>query len=108
VDEVATYSEDGIKAVVDAAHYYADLASRPPRLMLRGSRVWARPGRVGNGIAITVTAGFGAAAADVPEPLRQAILALVGHWYEHRGEGRPPSPPLTVDTLIRPFREIRL
>ena len=29
--------------------------------------------------------GYGGGAADVPEPLRQAIRLLVGHWYENRG-----------------------
>ena len=108
VDELAAYGEDDIKAVIDPPHYYADLASRPPRLMLRGSRVWARPGRIGNGVAITLTAGFGPAGDDVPEPLRQAILVLLAHWYDHRGNANPPRVPLTVDQLIRPFRAVRL
>lgn len=108
IASVAAYGEDGIAAAVDPAHYYADTASRPPRLLLRGSRVWARPGRIANGIAITVTAGFGPAAADVPQPLRQAILILIAHWFEHRGTDNPPPLPLTLDALIRPWREVRL
>lgn len=34
-------------------------------------------------IAITYTAGYGAAAA-VPEPIKLAMKLLVGHWYENR------------------------
>lgn len=34
-------------------------------------------------IAITYTAGYGLAAA-VPTPLKQAMLLLIGHWYENR------------------------
>lgn len=108
VDSVATFGEDDIAATVDPAHYYADTASRPPRLLLRGSRVWTRPGRIANGIAIIVTAGFGATASAVPEPLRQAVLILVAHWFEHRGAADPPPLPLTLDALIRPWREVRL
>ena len=108
VDEIGVFGEDDIKAVIDPAHYYADTASRPPRLMLRGSRVWARPGRIGNGIAIELTAGFGTAASDVPEGLREAILQLTAHWFEHRGNANPPPAPLTVKTLLQPFREKRL
>ena len=77
-------------------------------MLLRGSRVWARPGRIANGIAITVTAGYGPAASSVPEPLRQAVLQLVAHWYEHRGNAVPPPIPLTIDPLIGPYRELRL
>jgi uncharacterized phiE125 gp8 family phage protein len=108
VDELAVYGEDDAKAVIDPAHYFADLASRPPRILLRGSRVWQPPGRALNGIAVTVAAGFGAAAAAVPEPLRHAVLVLVAHWYEHRGNAAPPPVPLTVEALIRPYREVRL
>jgi uncharacterized phiE125 gp8 family phage protein len=108
VEELAVYGEDDTKAVIDAAHYFADLASRPPRLLLRGSRMWPPPGRTLNGISVTVEAGFGATAAAVPEPLRQAMLILVAHWYENRGNAEPPAMPLTVDALIRPYREVRL
>ncbi len=107
-DEVGVFGDDGLKAVIDPAHYYADAASRPPRLLLRGSRVWARPGRIGNGIAITLTVGYGTAASAVPASLRQAILQLLAHWFEHRGHAEPPPPPLTIETLLRPFREMRL
>lgn len=108
ISTVAVFGEDDIAATIDPAHYYADTASRPPRLLLRGSRIWARPGRIANGIAISVTAGYGAAASSVPEPLRQAILILVAHWFEHRGAAAPPPLPLTVDALTRPYREARL
>jgi uncharacterized phiE125 gp8 family phage protein len=108
IDELAVYGDDDVKAVIDPAHYYLDAASHPPRLMLRGSRLWARPGRIGNGIAIALSAGFGLAGSAVPEPLRQAILQLVAHWYEHRGNADAPPPPLTIETLIGPYREFRL
>jgi hypothetical protein len=36
-----------------------------------------RPGRLANGIEILLTIGF----TNVPEPLREAVLQLVGHWY---------------------------
>lgn len=34
---------------------------------------------------INWTVGYGATAADVPQDLKQAILLLIGHWYENRG-----------------------
>ena len=108
VTEAAVFGDDDVKAVIDPAHYYADNASRPPRLLLRGSRVWARPGRIGNGIAITLTLGFGAAASDVPASLRQALLQIVAHGFEHRGNANPPPLPLTLRTLLEPFREKHL
>ncbi|MGH6908407.1 MAG: head-tail connector protein, partial [Aestuariivirga sp.] len=82
--------------------------SHPPRLLLRGSRVWARPGRIGNGIEIAVTVGFGATPGDVPAELRQAVLDLVAHWYANRGDESETALPLTIAVVIERFREKRL
>ena len=43
---------------------------------------WAlpAPGRMSAGIEFDVTVGYGDAAVDVPEALRQAIRLLVAHW----------------------------
>jgi uncharacterized phiE125 gp8 family phage protein len=108
VEELAVFGEDDQKAVIEPSHYVVDAASRPARVMLRGSRLWQRPGRAMNGIALTVEAGFGATPESVPEPLRLAMLQLVAHWYENRGTDAPPPPPVTVDALLAPYRWVRL
>lgn len=61
---------------------------------------------------IDFTAGYGAAAADVPQPLRQAIRLLVAHWYEHRaavtlGDG-PAATPIGFRELVAPYRRMAL
>ncbi len=107
VSAVNVYGEDDVAAVLDPAHYVVDRASRPARLVLRSSRLWPLPGRVANGIEIVVVAGFGAAGSDVPQPLRQALLELVAHWYGNRGE-TAAALPLNLSALIKSFREARL
>jgi len=37
-------------------------------------------------IVITFKAGYGDAAANVPDPIQHAILLLIGHWYNNREE----------------------
>ena len=68
--------------------------------------------RIGAGIELDVTAGYGDAAIDVPEPLRQAIRLLVAHWYENRGliaSGTTTSVlPSTVAALLAPYRVLSL
>ena len=107
IEEIGVFGEDDQKAVIDPAHYVADATARPPRVLLRGSRQWPRPGRAVNGIGIRVQAGFGAA-GDVPQPLRQAVLMLVAHWYAHRGDEAAPGTPKAVEALLQPLREVRL
>ncbi len=104
VIDIKVHGDDDVAAVIDPSHYYEDRVSRPARLILRGSRSWARPGRVANGIEILLTIGF----ATVPEPLREAILQLLGHWYERRGDEAADSRPLHIAQLIQPYREMRL
>ncbi|MBI2720363.1 MAG: phage head-tail connector protein [Rhizobiales bacterium] len=108
VTAVTVYGDDDTSAEIDPAHYYVDRASRPPRLVLRGSRVWPVPGRAGNGIEVALTAGFGTAASAVPEDLRLGLKQLIAHWFENRGTGREPDLPLTVSTVIARYREMRL
>lgn len=108
VTGVTVYGDDDTPASIDPAHYYVDTVSLPPRLALRGSRVWPPPGRAANGIEIALTAGFGTTAASVPDDLRNAVMQLVAHLYENRGTGEEPSLPLTIAAAIARYRVVRL
>lgn len=63
----------------------------------------ANPG----GLVIRYTSGYGDSAADVPLAIRQAILMLIAHLYEHRGDDAIEIPP-TVKILLRPYRVVIL
>ena len=75
-----------------------DLRARPP---------FIRTGAVGL-VTVDFTAGYGLTAADVPTPLRQGVLLLLAHLYEHRAGNIPPGFPMMVDALIQPYRGMRL
>jgi uncharacterized phiE125 gp8 family phage protein len=111
LDEIRLYSDTGTYAVIDEAHYYLDAASRPARVVLRPDRVWARPGQLANGIEIRLRSGFGPAAEDVPDELRQAIRSLAAHWYENREASSDPmmkTVPMGVSALVSAHRGIGL
>jgi uncharacterized phiE125 gp8 family phage protein len=109
---VRLYDENDTPTVLDPATYLLDGAGLPPRLVRQGALLWPRPGRAANGIEIAFTAGYGDTAADVPAPLRQAILLLVAHWYDHRSPLEPGAPatplPPMISELIAPYRAPRL
>ncbi len=75
----------------------------------RDGRACARPGA--GGIEIDLVAGYGAAPADCPEPLRDAMRLLVIAAYEARGPERAGAPQpaviAAVDRLIQPYRQIK-
>lgn len=60
-------------------------------------------------VTVTFTAGYGDAPANVPSPLRSAILMHLAHLFEHReavtmGAGYITETPLGYDDLIRDYR----
>lgn len=57
----------------------------------------------GDAITITFVSGYGAAASDVPEPIKQAVLLIIGNLYEKR-EDMVRKLPTTSEYLLEPFR----
>lgn len=112
VSSITIFEADGGGIEFDNGHYFADTISHPPRIVLHGTAPWPKPGRRANGIEIAVTAGFGDAPSDVPEPIRQALLLLVAHWFERREpvvlEDEPHEIPDTVSALLNSFKPVRL
>jgi uncharacterized phiE125 gp8 family phage protein len=99
------YAFDGSTLDVDVQAFVVDKAAS-----LIAFAPWAlpQPGRVAAGIELDVTVGYGDAATDVPEPLRQAIRLLVAHWYENRSAPAGALPagvaPAGVGALLAPYR----
>ncbi len=109
LDAVRVFDAAGAPTLLDLAGFHIDSA-RGPQLVLDTAA--PAPGRIANGIEIDVTAGYGASALDVPEPLRMAMRLLVAHWYERRGdalhEERIATLPAGVAALVAPWRAARL
>ena len=97
--------------VVDVGAFVADKGAAPAVLAFAPGTLTG-PGRAAAGIEIDVEVGYGAAPANVPETLRQALLLLVAHWYENRGLiaiGRSVAVlPLPIAALIAPYRVLSL
>lgn len=75
----------GTEETLAATNYVVDTASRPGRILWSSSAVVPAVElyRV-NAVTVRFTAGFGSSGASVPVRFRQAILLLVGHYYENR------------------------
>jgi uncharacterized phiE125 gp8 family phage protein len=112
ITAVRLYAPDETVTTVPADTYLLDGAGAPARLLRTANLAWPAPSRAANGIEIAFVAGFGDAAADVPAPIRHAILLLTAHWHEHRepaelGSASTPMPP-SVSDLLSPYRPARL
>lgn len=93
VSSVDDVSIDGLNTTA----FTAKLLSRPAQVMVSS----------GAPVTIEFTAGYGTERSDIPAPMRQAILLLVAHGYEHR-DVPPDTMPLMVDALTMPYRVLAL
>ena len=110
LDAVRIYQADGSTQSLDTSAFVLDKAAAPAVLAFAAPPL--APGRTVAGIEVDITVGYGAAASNVPEALRQAIRLLVAHWYENRAiaaVGQQTTVlPETVAALIAPYRVFSL
>lgn len=80
VTSVKYYDSDNVQHTW--TDYIVDADSEPGRIIFN-----TLPGdalRESGAVVVRFVAGYGATGDDVPGSLKQTILQLVGHWYEHR------------------------
>lgn len=95
---------------LSAAQYEIDTAQVPAEVELIEGATWpATYDRVA-AVVVRFVAGYGATPGAIPEPIRLAILLLVGHFYANReqvtlGAGLTATQlPFGVDALIAPYK----
>ena len=78
-----------------------------PRIDLGYEKTWSDTRDIPDAVTIRFVAGYGFP-ADVPDPIKQAMLLLIGHWYENREEVvlgvTPAIVPQAAKALIAPYR----
>ncbi len=99
VNSITYYDTAGDDYEMDEADYIVDIENEPGQIVLAYGKSWPSTTlQPVNGICIEFDAGYGAAAADVPSAVKQAILLQIGHLYEHRDEDVPM--PGAVEKLL--------
>ena len=107
VTHIKTYDDSDVATVWPSSNYFVDTATKPGRIALRNAASWPQPSRLSNGIEIQFVAGYGPAPSDVPAQIKQAILLIAAHLYEHRGDANVELPE-TVCTLLTPHKDWRV
>jgi uncharacterized phiE125 gp8 family phage protein len=100
-----TYTDDqGQAQTLSSDDYIVETANVQGRIWPAYDEDWPTT-RLGlpDQVVIRFVAGYGAA-STVPTTIKQALLLLVGHWYEHREAvsdgGREAELPMAVDSLL--------
>jgi uncharacterized phiE125 gp8 family phage protein len=106
ITSVKYFDTDGNEQTFSSANYTIDAVSEPGWIVLDQGVSWPALLNAANVITIRFTAGY----ATVPEPISQAILLLIGHWYANRENvltgfrAAAIDVPYTVDALSAPYR----
>lgn len=110
--ESLTYDDaDNAEQTVSADDYeLAPFADGCAALYLRDTftdpELYDQPGA--GRIRIEFTAGYGSAATDVPQPLKQAVLYMITHLYDNRApvgvNVNLNKMPFTVEALCGPYK----
>lgn len=85
VSSITYKDEDGEEATFSSDNYIVDTDSVPGRVVLASGATWPSESLYPAGaITVQFTAGYGDEPGDVPQHVRQAMLLMIGHWYENR------------------------
>ena len=108
VTSVQYVDSAGATQTLAANQYTIDTYSLPGRVIPAYGVTWPTPRYQENAITVVYLAGYGTTAASVPQPIRQAMLFLVAHWYENREPVNigniTTDLPFTVAALVAPYR----
>jgi uncharacterized phiE125 gp8 family phage protein len=75
---------DGVEQTLPTTEYDADMVSEPGLITLAYGKVWPTTRPQPNAVRVRYTAGYGAAASDIPEDLVLWMKLHLGHYYVHR------------------------
>lgn len=113
VESITYLNADGDSVVIPENGYSVDNA-RQPGYVLPGPDGWPQVGDYINAVRIRFVAGYAPEGspidyrANVPQAIKQAILLIVGHWYENREDvivgQMPMKVPMAADALLFPYR----
>ena len=103
VVEIGYTDSTGQETILTDSDYVVDTDCEPGRVMPAYGTIWPvfapYPAMC---VRIRFVAGF----AVLPEPIRQALILLVGHWYENReatGTAKDQTA-FSVHALLAPYR----
>lgn len=108
VSSITYVDPDGATQTWAAAKYQLVAKETRPHVVPAYGETWPTTRDVPEAVTVTFVAGYGDDTTDVPEPIRQAILLLAGHWYQHREAVATGvvvnEVKMAVDALLTPYR----
>ena len=86
ITHIKYYDSDNTLQTLASSVYLEDLTHQPARIGLKPSQSFPSLADRISAVQCNYVVGYGTAASDVPEGIRQAVLLTIGNWYENRQE----------------------
>ena len=84
IASIAYFDADNVQQVLAASVYVLLEDESGPLVMLQVNQSWPATFAREDAVTVTYVAGYGDTGSDVPAGIRQAMLLLIGAWYENR------------------------
>jgi uncharacterized phiE125 gp8 family phage protein len=86
VTHVKYYDSDNTQQTLATSVYQKDLEHQPARIGLKPNQSFPSLADRINAVECQYVVGYGSAASDVPQGIKQAVLLTIGNWYQNRQE----------------------
>lgn len=106
VTSISYVDTDGVTQTWNSTNYLVDAKSEPARITPAYGVSWPTTRGQVNAVTMRFVAGYGAA-VDVPQTIKQAMLLIIGHLYEHREQLTDFEVflmPFAAETLLWPHK----
>lgn len=110
ITSIQYYDTADALQTLPSSFYEIDTARVPAVIQLADGYDWPTVDDRVAAVVVRFVAGYGATPGSIPEPIRLAILLIVGHFYANReqvvvGAGLTASQlPMGVDALVAPYK----
>jgi len=107
ITSVTYYDADGAEQTLAAEKYRLIAGADEGFIELVGNEIWPATITRSDAVKVTYVAGYGDAATDVPEGIRQAVRLMVSHWYDNRKaatEDKLSEMPMGVRYILAKYR----
>ena len=106
VTSVKYYDQSGVQQTWSSANYTVSTSKEPCEIRRNYQTSWPIARYQPDAITIRFVAGYGDTGSSVPRALRQAMLLLVGHWFDQRNaatEKQLLTVPHAADALLATY-----
>jgi uncharacterized phiE125 gp8 family phage protein len=86
ITHIKYFDNDNSEQTLATSVWISDINHQPARIGLKPEQSFPDLAERINAVNCKYVVGYGSAASDVPEGIREAVLLIVGNWYENRQE----------------------